>query len=288
MKQIGKTLILTLIFPSLVLFIICLPDKPKVTPAESPEEQLRESVRWHQQHVNELIEVIQSRSSGGFHDPAVEELAKMPSDDAIQAMPKLISTLQSSNAIARLETADLLGRMGDAAIPAIPGLITLLDDKTILMWTDKISFTSVSSVAADSLGRLGKPGVEALLASWRHRTSTGAEYTILNDVFRNMNDPRAFDLLIQLLNSEKDDYRSGAAVALANLKDRRAISPLINVLQHDSYRGARCSAAYALGEIGAEEAIQPLTNSLNDSEEYVRKNAAEALEKVKAVKIKSK
>jgi len=67
--------------------------------------------------------------------------------------------------------------------------------------------------------------------------------------------------LIKALNYERDhDVRMGAAEALGEIGDKRAVEPLIQALEADSYLQAR--AAWALGEIGDKRAVKPLIPAL--------------------------
>jgi HEAT repeat protein len=68
----------------------------------------------------------------------------------------------------------------------------------------------------------------------------------------------------------KDDAREivqAAAVALPEIKDARAIEPLIEALKHDSST-VRRNAAQALGQFRDRRAIQPLRTLLEKEDEY--------------------
>lgn len=70
-----------------------------------------------------------------------------------------------------------------------------------------------------------------------------------------------------------------AAEALGELKDARAVAPLIKALK-DSQRLVRDAAAHALGKLGDALAVEPLINALEDNEWSVRYAAARALGKL--------
>ena len=83
--------------------------------------------------------------------------------------------------------------------------------------------------------------------------------------------------LIRALGYKKDEYvRNAAARALGEIKDPRAVEPLIAALKGE-YRGA-CKAAYALGEIKDPRAVEPLIAALKDQNSDVREAAAKALD----------
>jgi len=86
--------------------------------------------------------------------------------------------------------------------------------------------------------------------------------------------------LIRALGYVKDaKVRGGAAEALGELKDARAVEPLIGALK-DRYTDVRKAAAEALGKIGAP-AVELLIAALKDKrmDRYVHEAAAEALGK---------
>jgi len=87
--------------------------------------------------------------------------------------------------------------------------------------------------------------------------------------------------LIEALK-DKDSYiRCRAAWALGNIKDARAVEPLIETLR-DGYSYVRMGAVFTLGDIGDKKAVEPLTNTaLKDKDKDVRREAAEALDKIK-------
>lgn len=131
-------------------------------------------------------------------------------------------------------------------------------------------------------------------------------------------DKKAVIPLIDILMNDRDTkYRSTAAQALGDLRDQRAIKPLIEVLKegvsHSQAQdnlmtklGAleglrkgewvlgtlfqsgnftdlvevRQAAAWALGNIGDKRAVDPLINSLNDWSWMVQCEAAAALGKI--------
>ncbi|MFZ3149770.1 MAG: HEAT repeat domain-containing protein, partial [Methanothrix sp.] len=72
------------------------------------------------------------------------------------------------------------------------------------------------------------------------------------------------------------NVRRAAAFALCNIKNERAIDPLISKLD-DSDAYVRQAAVSALGTIKNERAIDPLISKLDDSDADVRQAAASAL-----------
>jgi len=114
--------------------------------------------------------------------------------------------------------------------------------------------------------------------------------------------------LIRALRNKDRDIREAAAWALGELKDRRAVGPLISLLERDKESGnaawalgqlgdgsavgiliaalssealdVRTNAAGALGFLGQGEAVEPLILALGDEQNWIRQNAAVSLGRI--------
>jgi HEAT repeat protein len=91
----------------------------------------------------------------------------------------------------------------------------------------------------------------------------------------NIKDPRAVEPLIAILKGTNSSDRINAIKALGIIKDPRAVEPLI-VAMKDPNGNVQLSAAEALGKYG-EPAVEPLIAVLKDSDPNARRNAAYAL-----------
>ena len=87
---------------------------------------------------------------------------------------------------------------------------------------------------------------------------------------------RAVEPLILALKDEDSDVRGNAVTALGNIGDSRAVGPLIQALK-DKDGVVRRRAAYALGKFGDPGAVAPMIQALNDKDWVVRGNAADVL-----------
>jgi len=87
------------------------------------------------------------------------------------------------------------------------------------------------------------------------------------------------DHLLAGLKTWNKDVKLGIIEALGDIRDLRAVDPLIQLLQ-DRNNEIRWEAALALGEIGDLRAIEPLKQALLDRDRYVRYGAAAGLEKL--------
>lgn len=87
------------------------------------------------------------------------------------------------------------------------------------------------------------------------------------------------DHLLSALNTRNKDIRLGVIEALGEIRDPRAVEPLIDLLR-DRDNEVRWEAALALGELADPLALDPLAATLRDPDRYVRYGAAVALEKM--------
>lgn len=88
---------------------------------------------------------------------------------------------------------------------------------------------------------------------------------------------KAVPLLLEALQSRFIPVRLGAIEALGAIRDFRAVSPVIAVIDHDASLEVRWAAVLALGEIGSPDAIPFLVSLLRDPNRYLRYGAATAL-----------
>jgi HEAT repeat protein len=136
-------------------------------------------------------------------------------------------------------------------------------------------------VAAGILGRLGDRRATAPLVGLLDDgdikvRAAGAE------ALGALGDPRAANPLARGLEREWEDRsRLAMIIALVQLKDTRALEPLLQILERK--RGTmeqRPKAAEQLGELGDPRAIWPLAMVLVDGEPQVRRAAAVSLEQL--------
>ena len=96
------------------------------------------------------------------------------------------------------------------------------------------------------------------------------------DALKGWGEP-ALLLLLEALKSEDVNRRSNAASLMENFNDPRAIDNLIYVLENDSEKEVRHSAAYALTWIGSPKAFDALLAALDDPYEQTQIQAAMGL-----------
>ena len=94
----------------------------------------------------------------------------------------------------------------------------------------------------------------------------------------------AFDPLVKTLGDESYIVRAGAAMALGDLGDKRAVEPLLAALNKSDSDSVRTGAVVALGALGDRRAIEPLEAMLKaEKNENVRQQIEQALQRLLAV-----
>ncbi|HET7288729.1 MAG TPA: HEAT repeat domain-containing protein, partial [Pyrinomonadaceae bacterium] len=93
-------------------------------------------------------------------------------------------------------------------------------------------------------------------------------------------DARATETLIATLSDTDWRVRRLAAWALNEMKERRAVAALCQLLLGDARAEVRGAAADALGEIASAEALPSLQQALNDPETAVRAKVSRAIAEI--------
>lgn len=90
---------------------------------------------------------------------------------------------------------------------------------------------------------------------------------------REIKDPRAVEPLIRALKDKDNDIRETVVYALGEIKDARAVEPLTHALKDEDSR-VRSSAAVALGKIKDARAVELLIAASQDTDKEAREDAA--------------
>lgn len=230
----------------------------------------------------------------------IEALGKIRDRHAVEA---LIGALQDKEPKVRIQVIEVLGRK---KVPrAVKLLIVALQDKE----------PGVRQSAAKTLGVIKDPAaVDPLILAAKDEniyvkrsaiwalgefTDTRAVVPLIEEL-QNKNfkvrisaidaiealvkktpNSRLNSALIAVLKDDNMFVRSDAARALGNIKDYRAVEPLITLLEDQgSDSNSRNMASWALGQIKDPRAIEPLINALSDDEGTVRYKAVTALKRI--------
>ncbi len=173
------------------------------------------------------------------------------SDSVSTEVRALIDETSSPDPAERASAAAALGELGEAAIPAIPSLIRLLGDSEKTGSLRGVVWTRASS----ALRKIGVPAVEPLIDAIP-KADPGWRWRVVS-LLGNLKDRRAVNPLIATLKDENAMVRRWAASGLADMPESRAVEPLIPLLQDENVDVQR-AAIRALACIGDRRAVEPL------------------------------
>jgi HEAT repeat protein len=172
-------------------------------------------------------------------DPTVRSAAKRALKLlGVGALPKLIQALQAPEPIVRLESASLVGSLGAVAEPAVPALLTLLND----------SGQYVSQSASPYSRLLVLPAEAA-----------------------------DFDYYPRVPDNPDALVRVNAAIALGKLGDRRAISPLTAALK-DKNPWMQLASGWALLVLKQDNALPVVGRLVQHPDTSIQSTALSQLE----------
>jgi HEAT repeat protein len=134
-------------------------------------------------------------------------------------------------------------------------------------------------VETSALKKLDDPRTENLLLNGINNKRTRPQAI---DALGRLQSKRAVEPIITILQDPDRLTSSVAAQALAEIKDSRALLPLCALLGNRD-EVIRRGAAQALGFFGDPGAVGPLTAALKDADDGVRWNAADSLGKLRSV-----
>jgi HEAT repeat protein len=194
-----------------------------------------------------------------------------------RAVKPLAAALRDGHEEVRREAAQALREIGD--VVAVTSLIEALRDREAhvrCFAVDSLIGTlrNVRRFTPDALAELGGSGVEALTAALRDPASTvrcGAA-----NALGEIHDARALEPLIQALNDPDPHVREAAVRSLMGTRDPRAAELLIAALDHDNPK-VRSHAAKVLGALRDIRGLEPLITVMRDEDPEVRDSAASAL-----------
>lgn len=188
-----------------------------------------------------------------------------------RSVTPLIKALADNSSYVRMRIARSLGNFKDKK--AIDALINCLDD----------AHEDVRVEAARTLGRIkDKRTVDKLILSLKDDDDLRVSEFVA-EALGEIGDNKASDYLAEVLEEYTEDYyiyfRFNAAVALAKMKDKRAIKPLINGLKTSNpHYSSMCASM--LGFIGDTSAVEPLIEALKSDSYELQVDAAIALGKI--------
>ncbi len=94
--------------------------------------------------------------------------------------------------------------------------------------------------------------------------------------------PETEEVILDALLLDRDpDVRASAAKDFVVLKSKKAVDALIRSLAEDPYEASRANAAWGLGSLKDDRAVDPLRKATQDEDTMVRLRAVSALLKLK-------
>jgi HEAT repeat protein len=194
--------------------------------------------------------------------------------DALVAIgPEVIPLVKKAARESDLRSAafDVLIRIGE---PSIPAIISLLHDPD----------QDVRMAAADALAKIngpdGKPSRKGTVALLQATKDKAAVRRVAISSLCTICDPRATDLLVDVLAHTRDDgeVRARAARALSVIGGEKAIAALTNALGDWDLK-VRTSVITGLQTMG-EVVVQPVMSAIASGSTEVRRAGASVLEKI--------
>lgn len=190
-----------------------------------------------------------------------------------------IETLYSSKPWLRVGVAGRLGRMGREARAAVPFLMAMLHDAAVVQQPPAGGETTPGLEAALAVARIlgaGSAAAARLATGLKHREFHVRAHAAL--ALAHIRNRQAVGPLIAAL--QRRDWALGcwAVCSLWRLRDERAVGPLLSILQDRGRENClRGNAALGLGEMHARRAVVALIAALGEGDLFVQCNAAEAL-----------
>lgn len=209
--------------------------------------------------------------------PLIEALAD-PDPEIVETAAGLLGELRAKEAVPRLTkvltsrterryaAAWALGEIKDPA--SIPVLIDALSD-------GNAGVVKASTRALISIGRKATPALVAALPS-----SSGPPRKAMLRALEDIEDTRAEDVILEVLNREKDpEIQAAAARALAKCGTANSFVPLERWLSEGPV-GVKVECAWSLGILQARPAEGALRKTLEHPDIDVREWSARALENI--------
>ena len=186
-----------------------------------------------------------------------------------RAVKSLITALRNTkywSEETRRYVAWALGEICDAR--AVNPLIDVIKDKD----------EKLVESARWALKEIGLPAVGPLIAAFENNDS--GIYWDIGRVLEAIGVP-AVDPLVEALNNKDRNIRLRAVGILGQIKDTRAVEPLIALLKDADDEDIRERVIWALGELRDTRSTSHLVGFLANENEDIRQKAAEALWKIK-------
>lgn len=222
----------------------------------------------------ELIELRSPDAAARFE--AARRLGDLPHARTTAA---LMATLTDANAKVQYAAVSSLIKHNDrAALGPMLDLLLATPDSTLWKLIVLSAGLRLRAGLLDMVPNGDTTTAERVLYALESPAFSAHQRALFTRMLGRTGDPRQADRLLAMLASEDDVLRTAAAEALGWMGDRRAVAPLIVILEsEDDHEAVREVAAEALGKLGDLTAVEPLIAGLNNGSEWLRRAAAVAL-----------
>lgn len=190
----------------------------------------------------------------------------------------------------------------DVKVAAIAGLMELEDPETIEPLVNSLLEEDIRWFSVIALRRFGHKNLKPIL-----RRSNNPDLDYWKQYVLEGMDEKAIDGIVEYLDDEDLAIKVSSICTLRQIKNTRAVYPLIQLLKddnlgtlvrsvltqmgevavepliaslYDTSPKVRARAALALGDVGLVRVVDPLKNLLDDVEPEVREAAKESIEKI--------
>jgi HEAT repeat protein len=226
-----------------------------------------------------LLERLRKRGSFEMAKAAARALRHFDDPQVIQALTEVAANKNIDGKL-REAAVQSLGDIGNPEV--VDTLIPILEEDSAKPYPTLDD--TLRKETARTLGRIGNPkAIEPLIRALQ-KERDWSKFSLREafiDALGNFRDPQVTDALVGALSM---DYSTAAAAAgtLKKLRDKRAVEPLIRIVEDGGKKGVytdhrRRFAAQVLGVLGDPRAIPALVNALHDDDEDIRKAARESL-----------
>jgi HEAT repeat protein len=219
-----------------------------------------------------------------------------------RAAPFLAEALRDRDANVRAEALEALGEFeGEDHQPAILACLRDPDPRVSRTAAGSLRFPAGAQTPPEVLACLGSPKVHPHIkgrlaqALARHQDPAVVPHLIealavedaaarasIVEALREQPDQRALKPLLALLDDADEQVRAEAALAVAALRNDKAIAPLKARLRREPLPYVRRRIVWALSFFTPEKVMPLLTASLADDDPHVREQAAQALAEAEA------
>jgi len=207
----------------------------------------------------------------GWAVPAVaKEVVPPIPPDTPPKVRQQIEVLQCDLSFVKGDTCRCLGRMGEAAAPAVPYLVAILSSTEVYRQeigpNGQSKHHLMGETAAEALASIGRPAAEALLTALRSPNSTIRDNAILG--LSKMDDPPIDQLLTLLKAGNKSDLSMPvvqAVVAICREGHRSVpLDRLMRVLPPDGGYAFGQEVVQAIAALPGRQRVEPLLRLLEN------------------------